>query len=60
MFGLGDIVYAVNWCYGNIEAPAIIVEIKDNDGYRWYRVTFFDNNELYWYEECEVSKNGNT
>ena len=60
MFGLGDIVYAVNWCNGNTEAPAIIVEIKDNDGYRWYRVTFFDNDELYWYEECEVSKHGNT
>jgi len=59
MFELGDIVYAASWRYSTI-SPAIIVHIKENDGYRWYRVTFFDNDELYWYEECEVSKNGNT
>lgn len=62
MFGLGDIVYAKNYCGPNYGAitPAIIVHIKEDDGNRWYRVTFFDNDELYWYEECEVSKNGNT
>lgn len=63
MFDLGDIVYAKNYCSAQAYAavaPAIIVHIKENDGYRWYRVTFFHNDELYWYEEREVSKNGNT
>lgn len=59
MFEIGDIVYVVNCLYGNADAPAIIVEINDNEG-KWYRVTFFDNDALYWYEECEVSKHGNT
>ena len=56
MLEIGDIVYAVNCLYGNANAPAIVVEINDDDGYRWYRVTFFDNNELYWYEECEIGR----
>ena len=59
MFELGDIVSVVNCLYGNADAPAIIVEINDSEG-RWYRVTFFDNDALYWYEEGEVSKHGNT
>ena len=59
MFELGDIVYATNYCYATV-APAIIIHINESDNNRWYRVTFFDSDELYWYEECEVSKNGNT
>ena len=60
MLEIGDIVYAVNCLYGNADAAAIIVDINDDDGYRWYRVTFFDNDAMYWYEEHEVSKHGNT
>jgi hypothetical protein len=59
VFELGDIVYVTNYCYA-AQAPAIVVDIEESDGYKWYRVVFFDNDALYWYDEREVSKNGNT
>lgn len=59
MFEIGDMVYVENSFA--IYVPAIIVNVeidkKKND--KWYRVIFFDNNQLLWYCEQDLRRNAN-